>query len=32
MPSLLRMPLAQRLLVAACVLAVVWLLVWWAHG
>jgi hypothetical protein len=32
MPSLLRMPLVQRLVVGLCVVAVIWALVWWAHG
>lgn len=32
MPSLLRMPLAQRLMVAAIVVAAIWALVWWAIG
>jgi hypothetical protein len=32
MPSFLRMPLSGRLTVAACAVAAIWLLVWWAHG
>jgi len=31
-PSLLRMPLAQRLTIAGCTIVAIWSLVWWAHG